>query len=240
MSSIPFTVETITAIDYCCVLFCAFTNKATWESNFCLTFSLRFSALDVFFSSKCSKTHLFRLFSVSKCVENVFLLREFLFIMDFVFMFQIMPMETEERPLSLVRSRIDQFLHSGSSSIRSSSGSRSSSATGYDAPFAYQQHLPTGIMNQSVRPHRESSAFVPVLPSRSVPVSSKSRISPQPNNSWNFFSLIHFELISNFQMNIFYSPFEIVQYSFNHLISVVSTWNAWIIRATCKRRQQST
>lgn len=73
----------------------------------------------------------------------------------------------EERPLSLVRSRIDQFLHSGSSSaIRASSGSRSSSSTGYEAQFPYQQHLPTAIMNQSVR--RESSAFVPVLPSRSV------------------------------------------------------------------------
>lgn len=73
----------------------------------------------------------------------------------------------EERPLSLVRSRIDQFLHSGSSSaIRASSGSRSSSATGFEAQFSYQQHLPTAIMNQSVR--RESSAFVPVLPSRSV------------------------------------------------------------------------
>lgn len=83
-------------------------------------------------------------------------------------------METEERPLSLVRSRIDQFLHSGTSSgIRNSSGSRSSSATGYEAQFAYQQHLPAGIMNQSVRPHRESSAFVPVLPSRSVSVSPK-------------------------------------------------------------------
>ncbi|XP_031626937.1 protein bowel [Contarinia nasturtii] len=78
-------------------------------------------------------------------------------------------MPSEERPLSLVRSRIDQFLHSSTSSaIRNSSSSRSSSATGYDAQFAYQQHLSSGIMNQSVRPHRESSAFVPVLPSRSV------------------------------------------------------------------------
>lgn len=90
-----------------------------------------------------------------------------------------MPMETEERPLSLVRSRIDQFLHSGTSSaIRNSSGSRSSSATGYDgAPFPYQQHLPGAIMSQSVRPHRESSAFVPVLPSRSVSVSIRIQIN---------------------------------------------------------------
>lgn len=77
-------------------------------------------------------------------------------------------METEERPLSLVRSRIDQFLHSNTSpAIRNSSSSRSSSATGYEAQFTYQQHLPGGIMNQR---HRESSAFVPVLPSRSVSV----------------------------------------------------------------------
>lgn len=89
----------------------------------------------------------------------------------------------DERPISLVRSIRDQFLHSGTSSpstIRaSSSGSRSSSATGYEAAaaaaaaaqFAYQQHLSGGIMNQSVRSHRESSAFVPVQPSRSIPVS---------------------------------------------------------------------
>lgn len=98
-----------------------------------------------------------------------------------------MPMEkdvSDDRPLSLVRSIREQFLHSGTSpasSIRasSSSGSRSSSATGYEAAaaaaaaaqFAYQQHLSGGIMNQSVRSHRESSAFVPVQPSRSIPVS---------------------------------------------------------------------
>lgn len=98
-----------------------------------------------------------------------------------------MPMEKadvlDDRPLSLVRSIRDQFLHSSTSSasIRasSSSGSRSSSASGYEAAaaaaaaaqFAYQQHLSGGIMNQSVRSHRESSAFVPVQPSRSIPVS---------------------------------------------------------------------
>lgn len=90
-----------------------------------------------------------------------------------------MPMEKEvsgDQPLSLVRSIHDQFLHSGTRT--SSSGSRSSSATGYEAAaaaaaaqFAYQQHLSGGIMNQSVRSHRESSAFVPVQPSRSIPVS---------------------------------------------------------------------
>lgn len=90
-----------------------------------------------------------------------------------------MPMEKEvsgDQPLSLVRSLHDQFLHSGTRT--SSSGSRSSSATGYEAAaaaaaaqFAYQQHLSGGIMNQSVRSHRESSAFVPVQPSRSIPVS---------------------------------------------------------------------
>lgn len=89
---------------------------------------------------------------------------------------------SDDRPLSLVRSIREQFLHSGPSpaSIRasSSSGSRSSSATGYEAAaaaaaaqFAYQQHLSGGIMNQSVRSHRESSAFVPVQPTRSIPVS---------------------------------------------------------------------
>lgn len=84
-----------------------------------------------------------------------------------------MPMESvkmEERPLPLVRSRVDQFLHSGTSSpIRSTSGGRSSS-TGYEAQLPYAQHLAAGILNQSVRshPHRESSAFVPVLPSRNL------------------------------------------------------------------------
>lgn len=109
-----------------------------------------------------------------------------------------MPMETEERPLSLVRSRMDQFLHSGSSSaIRSSSSSRSSSATGYEAPFAYQQHLSAGIMNQSVRPHRESSAFVPVLPSRSVSVSLNSQTTLVDRELsiicyWSFFLSVNF------------------------------------------------
>lgn len=93
-----------------------------------------------------------------------------------------MPMETvkmEERPLPLVRSRVDQFLHSnaaGSGSsiqppIRSGSGGRTPSSGGsYEAQLVYQQHLASGILNQSVRQHhhRETSAFVPVLPSRGL------------------------------------------------------------------------
>lgn len=80
-----------------------------------------------------------------------------------------MPMDAvkEERPLSLVRSRVEQFHHSGG--IRSTSGgSRSSSASAYEAQFAYQQHLASGMSNPQVRSHRESSAFVPVLPSRGL------------------------------------------------------------------------
>lgn len=80
-----------------------------------------------------------------------------------------MPMDAskEDRPLSLVRSRVEQFL--GSPSIRNSAGSRSSSASAaYEAQFAYQQHLASGMSNQTVRSHRESSAFVPVLPSRGL------------------------------------------------------------------------
>lgn len=102
--------------------------------------------------------------------------------------FQKMPIETsklDERPISLVRSRVDQYaLHSGnasssssssssassSASARSSSGGRAASANGsYEAQLVYQQHLSINL-NQSVRQHhhREQSAFVPVLPSRSI------------------------------------------------------------------------
>lgn len=92
-----------------------------------------------------------------------------------------MPMETvkmEERPLPLVRSRVEQFLHSGGASagssiqpsLRGSSGGRTpSSGGGYEAQLVYQQHLANGILNQTVRQHhRETSAFVPVLPSRGI------------------------------------------------------------------------
>lgn len=99
--------------------------------------------------------------------------------------FQKMPIESsikiEERPLPLVRSRVDQYMHASNSSassssaslqsIRSASGSRSSSASGsFEAQMAYQQHLATGILNQTVRGHhhRETSAFMPVLPSRAL------------------------------------------------------------------------
>lgn len=90
-----------------------------------------------------------------------------------------MPMETvkiEERPLPLVRSRVDQFMHSGngnpsSAAMRSGSGGRTPSASSnYEAQLVYQQHLTSGILSQTVRQHhhRESSAFVPVLPSRGL------------------------------------------------------------------------
>lgn len=83
----------------------------------------------------------------------------------------------EERvlPLGGRASRIDQFLHSQSSSSspdgRSSSGGRSasaSSAAGYEAQLAYQHHL-AGLLNQNQQHHHsEMSAFVPVLPSRGI------------------------------------------------------------------------
>lgn len=86
-----------------------------------------------------------------------------------------MPMESvksEERPLTLSRSRVEQYLSGGSNSIRSSSAGRSSSSSAnYDVQLAYQQHLAAnGILNQGVRQHhhRETSAFVPVLPSRGL------------------------------------------------------------------------
>lgn len=86
-----------------------------------------------------------------------------------------MPMETvklEKCPLALSRSRVEQYLSGSSSSIRSSSAGRSpSSSANYDVQLAYQQHLAAnGILNQGVRQHhhRETSAFVPVLPSRGL------------------------------------------------------------------------
>lgn len=84
-----------------------------------------------------------------------------------------MPIESikiEER--LLVRSRVEQYHHASSSAIqaiRSSSGGRAPSASGsYEAQLVYQQHLAN--LSQSVRQHhhRETSAFVPVLPSRSI------------------------------------------------------------------------
>lgn len=65
-------------------------------------------------------------------------------------------------------SRIDQFLQSptgSASSIRSRTPSTSSS---YEAQLAYQQHLTAGMLNPAVQHHRETSAFVPVLPSRNM------------------------------------------------------------------------
>lgn len=91
-----------------------------------------------------------------------------------------------------VRSRIDQFLQSPGAvnSMRSSSAGRTPSggpasggASGggrdsYEAQLVYQQHLAAaGMLNQAAAAaaaaaaahhHREQSAFVPVLPSRSI------------------------------------------------------------------------
>lgn len=72
-----------------------------------------------------------------------------------------MPMQSdksvkaEERPLPLVRS---------------SSNRTSSISSSYEAQLVYQQRLANGIQNQSVRQHHhsETSAFVPVLPSRGL------------------------------------------------------------------------
>lgn len=86
-----------------------------------------------------------------------------------------MPMESvklEECPMTLSRSRVEQYLSGGSNSIRSNSAGRSSSSSAnYEVQLAYQQHLAAnGILNQGVRQHhhRETSAFVPVLPSRGL------------------------------------------------------------------------
>lgn len=83
----------------------------------------------------------------------------------------------EELALPLVRSRVDQFLQSptgstvSSVSIRTSSGGRTPSNGGnsYEAQLVYQQHLAAGMLNQAAQHHhRETSAFVPVLPSRGM------------------------------------------------------------------------
>lgn len=82
----------------------------------------------------------------------------------------------------IMPSRVEQFLHSSSpvgSFHRGSSGARSSSvgsasstsvvaAAAYEAQLAYQHHLAQGILSSNTAHHRESSAFVPVLPSRSM------------------------------------------------------------------------
>lgn len=102
-----------------------------------------------------------------------------------------MPTEStsiEDRAISMTRSsRIDQFLQttsrtSSSPSLRGSSGGRTSSASstggggGYDAQLVYQHHLAaSGMMAQGhhgggggAGGNRETSAFVPVLPSRGM------------------------------------------------------------------------
>ncbi|XP_055684926.1 protein bowel [Lutzomyia longipalpis] len=82
---------------------------------------------------------------------------------------------------SVRSSRVDQFLQSSpggsggtSALIRSSSGGRNAppapGSSNYEAQLAYQHHLATGMLSPAAQHHhhRESSAFVPVLPSRSL------------------------------------------------------------------------
>lgn len=73
--------------------------------------------------------------------------------------------EEEGNQHVLSRSRVEQFL-SGNSMRSNSTGRSSSSSASYDAQMAYQQHLAAnGMLNPSVR---QSSAFVPVLPTRGL------------------------------------------------------------------------
>lgn len=87
-----------------------------------------------------------------------------------------MPTEGGSAALEERIHRVEQF---GGSFNRSSSGGRSGSAGGgasstsaaaaaYEAQLVYQHHLAQGILNSNANHHRESSAFVPVLPSRSM------------------------------------------------------------------------
>ncbi|KAG4073085.1 hypothetical protein HA402_009504 [Bradysia odoriphaga] len=103
----------------------------------------------------------------------------------------------EELALPLVRSRMDQFLHSASSpsgstssgqTIRNSSGGRTPSNGGnsYEAQLVYQQHLAAGMLNQAAQHHhRETSAFVPVLPSRGMRTSMYGGLLDSPDQSDN-------------------------------------------------------
>jgi odd-skipped-like protein len=69
--------------------------------------------------------------------------------------------QAEERPLAL--SRREFPLPSSGSSTRSSSGSRTTSS--YDPQITYHHQLP---LPATMSHHRESSAFVPVVPSRNM------------------------------------------------------------------------
>lgn len=135
---------------------------------------------------------------------------------------QEMPIETarlDERPISLVRSRVEQYtLHSGNGSSSSSSSSTSSStsarntsdghgpstSSNYEVQLVYQQHQSIS-MNQSVRQHhhREQSAFVPVLPSRSM----TNLYSTGKSNAASFFfpSIIWQTKPNRNQLNLFVS-----------------------------------
>ncbi len=99
----------------------------------------------------------------------------------------------EEIALPLVRSRVDQFLQSPSGStssgqtIRNSSGGRTPSNGGnsYEAQLVYQQHLAAGMLNQAAAQHhhRETSAFVPVLPSRGMRTSMYGGLLDSPDQN---------------------------------------------------------
>lgn len=72
--------------------------------------------------------------------------------------------QAEDRPLSL--SRRDYALSSPGSGARSSSGGRSASS--YEAQLTYHHQLTNVTLSGSMSHHRETSAFVPVVPTRNM------------------------------------------------------------------------
>lgn len=103
----------------------------------------------------------------------------------FLFIFQI-KMSTIEKHSVLERaSRIDQYLENRneatSISNRSSSDDRTPSTSScYDTPLSYQHHLAS--LGPVAKHHRESSAFMPVLPSRGMRASLYPGILDSPEN----------------------------------------------------------
>lgn len=82
----------------------------------------------------------------------------------------------EDRAIQIShQSRLEQFMLAAvasskapsSPSLRTSSGGRTPSAGGYDSSSPYGHHM-GGMMNPAGQHPRETSAFVPVLPSRSL------------------------------------------------------------------------
>lgn len=81
----------------------------------------------------------------------------------------------EDRAIQLShQSRLEQFMLAAASkapsspSLRTSSGGRTSSAGGYDNSSPYSHPLAGAMMNPGGQHPRETSAFVPVLPSRNL------------------------------------------------------------------------